>query len=89
MPPPTAALGLADPDPAAPGALTDDEIRLIDGYWRAANYLSVGQLYLGDNPLLRRPLAPADIKPLLVGHWGTTPGQKFHLCAPQPRHPQP
>jgi len=75
MPPPTATLALADP--AAPGALTDNEIRLIDGYWRAANYLSVGQLYLWDNPLLRRPLALTDIKPLLVGHWGTTPGQNF------------
>ena len=49
----------------------------IDAYWRAANYLSVGQIYLLDNPLLRRPLTPADIKPRLLGHWGTTPGQNF------------
>jgi len=49
----------------------------IDRYWRAANYLSVGQLYLRANPLLRRPLSPADIKPMLLGHWGTTPGQNF------------
>jgi len=49
----------------------------IDAYWRAANYLSVGQIYLYDNPLLRRPLALADIKHMLLGHWGTTPGQNF------------
>ena len=49
----------------------------IDAYWRAANYLSVGQIYLLDNPLLRRPLQPSDIKPRLLGHWGTTPGQNF------------
>src|SRR5438270_10952831 len=49
----------------------------IDGYWRAANYLSVGQIYLLDNPLLREPLRPAHIKPRLLGHWGTTPGQNF------------
>ena len=49
----------------------------MDAYWRAANYLSVGQLYLYDNPLLRRPLALSHVKPLVVGHWGTTPGQNF------------
>jgi xylulose-5-phosphate/fructose-6-phosphate phosphoketolase len=49
----------------------------MDAYWRAANYVSVGQLYLYDNPLLRRPLALTDVKPLVVGHWGTTPGQNF------------
>ena len=49
----------------------------IDRYWRAANYLSVGQLYLYDNPLLKRPLELSDVKPLVVGHWGTTPGQNF------------
>jgi xylulose-5-phosphate/fructose-6-phosphate phosphoketolase len=49
----------------------------MDAYWRAANYLSVGQIYLYDNPLLRRPLALSDVKPLVVGHWGTTPGQNF------------
>jgi xylulose-5-phosphate/fructose-6-phosphate phosphoketolase len=54
------------------------ELRLkIDAYWRAANYLSVGQIYLYDNPLLKRPLAPADVKHMLLGHWGTTPGQNF------------
>jgi xylulose-5-phosphate/fructose-6-phosphate phosphoketolase len=49
----------------------------MDAYWRAANYLSVGQIYLYDNPLLRRPLEPGHIKPRLLGHWGTTPGQNF------------
>jgi len=49
----------------------------MDAYWRAANYLSVGQIYLRDNPLLHQPLAPAHIKHLLLGHWGTTPGQNF------------
>jgi xylulose-5-phosphate/fructose-6-phosphate phosphoketolase len=49
----------------------------MDAYWRAANYLSVGQIYLYDNPLLKRPLAQSDVKPLVVGHWGTTPGQNF------------
>src|ERR1700740_3726204 len=50
---------------------------LLDRYWRVANYLSVGQIYLLDNPLLREPLQPAHIKPRLLGHWGTTPGQTF------------
>jgi xylulose-5-phosphate/fructose-6-phosphate phosphoketolase len=59
--------------PALPPAL----LNRIDAYWRAANYLSVGQIFLYDNPLLRRPLTLADIKPMLLGHWGTTPGQNF------------
>jgi xylulose-5-phosphate/fructose-6-phosphate phosphoketolase len=50
------------------------DLELLDAWWRAANYLSVGQIYLLDNPLLRRPLSPDDIKPRLLGHWGTTPG---------------
>ena len=54
--------------------LSDAELDLINAYWRAANYLSVGQIYLLDNPLLREPLAPEHIKPRLLGHWGTTPG---------------
>jgi len=54
-----------------------DLLARIDGYWRAANYLSVGQIYLLDNPLLREPLQPHHIKPRLLGHWGTTPGQNF------------
>ena len=52
-------------------------VRRIDAYWRAANYLSVGQIYLLDNPLLREPLRPEHIKPRLLGHWGTTPGLNF------------
>jgi len=57
--------------------LTPELSRRIDAYWRAANYLSVGQIYLFDNPLLKRPLVPTDIKHMLLGHWGTTPGQNF------------
>ena len=52
-------------------------LRDLDAYWRAANYLSVGQIFLWDNPLLKRPLSLADVKPMLLGHWGTTPGQNF------------
>ena len=58
-------------------ALSDQERALIDAYWRAANYLSVGQIYLYDNPLLKKPLAKEHIKPRLLGHWGTTPGLNF------------
>jgi xylulose-5-phosphate/fructose-6-phosphate phosphoketolase len=58
-------------------ALAPEDLRKIDAYWRAANYLSVGQIYLYDNPLLREPLTLAHVKPLVVGHWGTTPGQNF------------
>jgi xylulose-5-phosphate/fructose-6-phosphate phosphoketolase len=57
--------------------LSDELLRRIDAYWRAANYLSVGQIYLYDNPLLREPLALKHIKPRLLGHWGTTPGLNF------------
>jgi xylulose-5-phosphate/fructose-6-phosphate phosphoketolase len=57
--------------------LTADEVKQINAYWRAANYLSVGQIYLYDNPLLKIPLAPDHIKPRLLGHWGTTPGLNF------------
>jgi xylulose-5-phosphate/fructose-6-phosphate phosphoketolase len=57
--------------------LTPELLRKMDAYWRAANYLSVGQIYLCDNPLLRRPLALSDVKHMLLGHWGTTPGQNF------------
>ena len=57
--------------------LTPELLQKIDAYWRAANYLSVGQIYLYDNPLLKRPLALADVKHMLLGHWGTTPGQNF------------
>jgi xylulose-5-phosphate/fructose-6-phosphate phosphoketolase len=57
--------------------LSADELALIDQWWRAANYLSVGQIYLLANPLLREPLAPEHVKPRLLGHWGTTPGLNF------------
>ncbi|MBJ7536560.1 phosphoketolase family protein [Marinomonas transparens] len=57
--------------------LTADQLDLMDRYWRASNYLSVGQIYLHDNPLLTRPLVLEDIKKMLLGHWGTTPGQNF------------
>ncbi|MHB8245686.1 MAG: phosphoketolase family protein [Acidimicrobiales bacterium] len=59
---------------ACSGPLSAEELELIDAYWRAANYLSVGQIYLLDNPLLREPLGPEHVKPRLLGHWGTTPG---------------
>src|SRR5690606_34919426 len=57
--------------------LSPDLLSRIDAWWRAANYLSVGQIYLMDNPLLREPLRPEHIKPRLLGHWGTTPGLNF------------
>src|SRR5213593_2581797 len=57
--------------------LSQEQVRLMNAYWRAANYLSVGQIYLLDNPLLRRPLRLEHIKPRLLGHWGTTPGLNF------------
>src|ERR1700742_5025890 len=59
------------------GPLTAAELDLIDAWWRAANYLSVGQIYLLDNPLLRERLRPEHVKPRLLGHWGTTPGLNF------------
>jgi xylulose-5-phosphate/fructose-6-phosphate phosphoketolase len=58
-------------------SLTPQELQLINAYWRAANYLSVGQIYLMDNPLLREPLRIEHVKPRLLGHWGTTPGLNF------------
>ena len=57
--------------------LPPELLHKIDAYWRAANYLSVGQIFLYDNPLLKRPLTNADVKHMLLGHWGTTPGQNF------------
>ncbi|MEH2571783.1 phosphoketolase family protein [Bradyrhizobium sp. AZCC 1708] len=68
------------PDTATHAPLSDEnakEFSLLDRYWRAANYLSVGQIYLLGNPLLREPLRPEHIKPRLLGHWGTTPGLNF------------
>ena len=58
-------------------AISNEQLKLMDKYWRAANYLSVGQIYLYDNPLLRKPLHKEHIKPRLLGHWGTTPGLNF------------
>ncbi|WP_137231125.1 phosphoketolase family protein [Streptomyces sp. BPSDS2] len=60
--------------PSATAVLSDDELAALDAHWRAANYLAVGQIYLMANPLLTRPLVPEDIKPRLLGHWGTSPG---------------
>jgi xylulose-5-phosphate/fructose-6-phosphate phosphoketolase len=57
--------------------LSDDQLAAIDAWWRACNYLTVGQIYLKDNPLLERPLSVDDIKPRLLGHWGTSPGLSF------------
>ena len=57
--------------------LSESELQAIHAYWRAANYLSVGQIYLLDNPLLREPLVKEHVKPRLLGHWGTTPGLNF------------
>ena len=80
---PIATLDVEYPATTGPAPMVDrfaldaEEVRLIDAYWRAANYLSVGQIYLYDNPLLREPLTLAHVKPLVVGHWGTTPGQNF------------
>ena len=58
-------------------ALSPELLRKMDAYWRAANYLSIGQIYLYDNPLLKEPLKLSHVKPTLLGHWGTTPGQNF------------
>ncbi len=72
---------VASADPALSGIsnqpLTSEEVRKINAYWRAANYLSVGQIYLYANPLLREPLKIEHVKPRLLGHWGTTPGLNF------------
>src|SRR5579862_1478007 len=62
---------------AVEGPLNQEELERMNAYWRAANYLSVGQIYLKDNPLLERPLTLDDVKPRLLGHWGTTPGLNF------------
>jgi len=57
--------------------LSSKDLQKLHAYWRAANYLSVGQIYLYDNPLLKKPLRLAHVKPRLLGHWGTTPGLNF------------
>ncbi|WP_159576928.1 phosphoketolase family protein [Microbacterium sp. 8M] len=71
-----------EPTPTTPAdadesVVTDADLASIDAWWRAANYLSAGQIYLLNDPLLRRPLVPEDVKPRLLGHWGTTPGLNF------------
>jgi xylulose-5-phosphate/fructose-6-phosphate phosphoketolase len=73
----TSPAALQSPDRIAQPLMTPDELRKIDAYWRAANYLSVGQIYLYANPLLREPLKLEHIKPRLLGHFGTTPGLNF------------
>lgn len=75
-PKPKAAGADTRPDRSDP-TLSKSDAQCIDAYWRAANYISVGQIYLCDNPLLKEPLTLAHVKPLVVGHWGTTPGQNF------------
>ena len=69
--------GYAVPTTAEPGPLASAEAQTLDAYWRAANYLSVGQIYLMANPLLAEPLRAEHIKPRLLGHWGTSPGLNF------------
>jgi phosphoketolase len=73
---PVEARGLTE-ERAEVTVLSADLLRKMNAYWRAANYLSVGQIYLYNNPLLKEPLKLSDVKPLVVGHWGTTPGQNF------------
>ncbi|MEO7026619.1 MAG: hypothetical protein ABI056_03605, partial [Caulobacteraceae bacterium] len=75
--PATAVLDRAEPVTEPQAVSRAEELRLMDRYWRAANYLAVGQIYLYDNPMLREPLTLQHVKPLVVGHWGTTPGQNF------------
>ncbi|MBM3774889.1 MAG: phosphoketolase family protein, partial [Acidobacteria bacterium] len=70
-------MGAQQATAAAVNPLSAEELRAIDAYWRAANYLSAGQIYLLDNPLLREPLRLEHVKPRLLGHWGTTPGLNF------------
>jgi xylulose-5-phosphate/fructose-6-phosphate phosphoketolase len=79
----------AEAEKTTKSPLSLDELRKTDAYWRAANYLSVGQIYLYDNPLLKKPLMKEHIKPRLLGHWGTTPGLNFiyvHLNRVIKRH---
>lgn len=66
--------------------LTEEYLQKMDAYWRAANYLAAAQLYLLDNPLLRRPLTLEDVKKKIVGHWGTVPGPELCIYASEPCH---
>src|SRR6516162_3021883 len=74
---PAQAKTSGDGQPASKGPLSPELLRKMDAYWRASNYLSVGQIYLFANPLLRKPLKREHVKPRLLGHWGTTPGLNF------------
>ena len=74
---PTSSMDLPQEPSETDDVLTHQEMQRIHAWWRAANYLSVGQIYLMDNPLLREPLLPEHVKPRLLGHWGTTPGLNF------------
>src|SRR5438034_5226937 len=67
----------AAPEPPAQGPLSEEVLKHMHRYWNAANYLTIGQIYLQANPLLREPLRPEQIKPRLLGHWGTSPGLSF------------
>src|SRR5262245_53366998 len=67
----------AKPRAERKGTLSETELERLDALWRASNYLALGQIYLLDNPLLRKPLAREHVKPRLLGHWGTTPGLNF------------
>ena len=60
-----------------PDSLADNDLRLLDAWWRACNYLAAGMIYLRDNPLLKEPLKPEHIKQRLLGHWGASPGLSF------------
>ena len=71
-----------------PELLSADELRKMDAYWRACNYLCAGMIYLRDNPLLREPLRPEHFKNRLLGHWGSDPGQTFAWVHSESRHPQ-
>src|SRR6186997_1532213 len=73
----TVAVGREPASDGAAGPLASDLLARVHRYWQAANYLTIGQIYLQDNPLLREPLRPDHIKPRLLGHWGTSPGLSF------------
>src|SRR6266496_304401 len=72
-----ASLEMARHTDGVEGPLDTELLTRMDAYWRASNYLSVGQIYLYDNPLLKKPLGKEHVKPRLLGHWGTTPGLNF------------
>ena len=69
-----------------PNPLDAEELRLINAWWRACNYLSVGMIYLRDNPLLKEPLKIEDVKHRLLGHWGSEPGVILYLGASESNH---